>query len=118
MNNAIVNRLKKVYFLQVCLVVLLFATNLVQTQRSDFGPIEVRSISWKPDGSQIAIGGGATICGGNTDEYAIPIFDVATSNQILSLNGHFCTVETIAWSPDGTMLASASSDGQSIVWNA
>ncbi len=43
---------------------------------------------------------------------------LATSHPLYTCRGHFDAVNAVAWSPDGTRIASASSDNTVQVWNA
>ena len=70
----------------------------------------LRSIAFSPDG---------TILASVTDSsYAtIKLWDVATGNEIRTLEGHPDFVWTMAFSPDGNVLASRSQDGTVKLWN-
>ena len=39
-----------------------------------------------------------------------------TGKAIVTYTGHTDAVERVAWSPDGTMIASASADGTVQIW--
>ena len=65
----------------------------------------VRSLVFTPDGTTLAA------AGGNTDEYAIHLWDVANGQTVGVLGGHHNIVWGVAFSPDGKLLASVSSDG-------
>ncbi len=72
-------------------------------------PFIISIITWSPDGTQYAVGGGERICHPNDKTASgIQIYDGATSEIITTLLGHNCPVESLAWSPDGTKLASVS----------
>lgn len=74
----------------------------------------VRSVAFTPDGKTLAA------VGGNTDDYAIHVWDVASGQTIGILGGHHDIVWDLAFSPDGMLLASVSSDGTAQVrdWRA
>jgi WD40 repeat protein len=60
-----------------------------------------------PPRSRIATGGG---------DGTVRLFDTATGNAQLVLAAHTNLVSAVAFSPDGTRLASASADGLVRVW--
>ena len=45
------------------------------------------------------------------------IWNVNTGEVLRTLTGHAASVESVAWSPDGTQLASGSYDNTVIIWN-
>jgi len=71
----------------------------------------VRSLAFTPDGSALAA------AGGDTEDFAIHIWDVASGQKIGVLGGHSGIVWNVAFSPDGQMLASVSSDGTAKIWD-
>ncbi|HQL94429.1 MAG TPA: PASTA domain-containing protein, partial [Candidatus Hydrogenedentes bacterium] len=61
-----------------------------------------------PDGSQFAMASGATV----------RIVDTDTGLPVRTLSGHLQTVTAVAWSADGTRIASGSLDYTARVWDA
>jgi WD40 repeat protein len=79
---------------------------------STFGEGEaLRSLAFSPDGTVLAS------AGGNTEDFAIRIWDVGSGQLLHTLDGHTSIVWQIAFSPDGQMLASVSSDGTAKIWD-
>jgi WD40 repeat protein len=79
----------------------------------------VDSVAWSPDGTRLASGG----CDGFEPPYcvagAVRVWDAASGQQLLVLEGHTAGVGSVGWSPDGTRLASSGSEDDAIrVWNA
>ena len=68
---------------------------------------DVRSAAYRPDGQVLALGNGAKI----------QLYDAALQ-PIRTLEGHSAPVHWLAWSADGTRLASASLDGTIRLWDA
>jgi len=76
------------------------------------GPQEsVRSLAFTPDGTVLAA------AGGNTEDFTIRVWNVISGEAIGTLSGHSGIVWNVAFSPDGQLLASASSDGTAKIWN-
>ncbi|KAI2764691.1 hypothetical protein DTO012A8_9515 [Penicillium roqueforti] len=51
------------------------------------------------------------------DDNTVRIWDPATSQYKLTLEGHSCSVRSIAWTQDGSRLASASDDNTVKIWD-
>ncbi len=69
---------------------------------------EVSSVAFSPDGR--------TLVSGSSDT-TIKIWNLATGQEIRTLNGHSSWVNSVAFSPDGKTLASGSSDDTIKIWN-
>jgi WD40 repeat protein len=65
-----------------------------------------RDIKWSPDGSMIAT------CGKNT----ITLLESTTLDTILTMSGHGNNINSLAFSPDGQMIASGSDDKTIKLW--
>lgn len=70
----------------------------------------LRSVAFTPDNATLAS------VAGNSEDFAIHLWDVITGQAIGTLNGHRGIVWDVAFSPDGQLLASVSSDGTAKVW--
>ncbi len=104
----------------VILSLFTLTTTLNAQTEPDDEPFIISIITWSPDGTQYAVGGGERICHPNDKTASgIRIHDGATSEVITTLIGHNCPVESLAWSPDGTKLAStADTIGEPIlIWD-
>ena len=77
------------------------------------------SVAFSPDGRLLASGGGgASTAFGNDypDDHTVRLWDVARRTNVATLTGHTGTVRSVAFSPDGTTLASGSHDGTVRLW--
>ena len=68
------------------------------------------STSFDPAEAQIAVSSDV--------QSAAVVIDVASGDQLLTLEGHEHALEDVAWSPDGTMIATAGDDGSARVFDA
>ncbi|MGD0529511.1 MAG: WD40 repeat domain-containing protein, partial [Polyangiaceae bacterium] len=73
----------------------------------------VYSVAWSPDGTMLASGAGndddARLHGSSTRP-TVRVWDVASRRRVRELTGYGDDVKSVAWSPDGKMLASRSAD--------
>lgn len=70
-----------------------------------------RSVVFSPDNAVVAA------AGGNRDDFAIRVWDVATGAPIGILGGHTGFIAALAFSPDGQLLVSVSDDGTAKIWD-
>jgi len=74
------------------------------------GPVE--SLAFRPDGTLLAVAGGFPALAGE-----VRVYDAKTLRPVgPALTGHADVVYSVAWSPDGARLATASHDKSARVW--
>lgn len=71
----------------------------------------LRSAAFTPDSTVLAT------AGGNVEDFAIHLWDVASGESIGKLDGHTGIVWGVAFSSDGQMLVSVSSDKTAKIWD-
>jgi len=90
------------------------------TMKGATGPVD--RVMFSPDGRRIAatINGYGTYPESHPDELwgGVTVWDGATGHEVLTWKGHTNWVTSIAFSPDGKRLASASGDQTLKVWDA
>jgi eukaryotic-like serine/threonine-protein kinase len=108
-------------------------TTLVKTPRPTATPVPTKSIplytypghqnqvftaAWSPDGTFIASAGGSTTDPrqGDTGVHVWQAQTPQRGQNVCIYRGHTTLVRMVAWSPDGTRVASASEDGYVKVW--
>jgi WD40 repeat protein len=73
-----------------------------------YGRPDTHGLSWSPNGRYMASVHGSTV----------HIWNPGLGNHIYTYKGHTDSVNAVAWSPDSTRVASASSDETVQVWQA
>ncbi len=80
-------------------------------------------IAWSPDGSKIASAARKDIgqaIGAQGRNGAVHVWDATTGEQLINYTGHSLRAFAVAWSPDGSRIASADGDANGFVqiWDA
>jgi WD40 repeat protein len=95
---------------------------LLTYERHTYFPWNVRatSVAWSPDGSRIASGSSSDPQASPHARNVVHIWnaDGSDSDSPFIYQGHTDAVLSVAWSPNGTRIVSASRDGTVHVWSA
>jgi len=74
------------------------------------------SVIWSPDGSKVAVVLGNHPLPGFETESLVQLWDVASGQPLITFQPHTAVIRSLAWSPDGKMLASADGDQVVRIW--
>jgi WD40 repeat protein/serine/threonine protein kinase len=78
----------------------------------------VLSVAFHPDGRRVASAGGGEPGTGSSDDRSIRIWDAATGDELLRLDGHGTQIRWVTFSRDGRWLASSGHyDGTVRLWD-
>jgi WD40 repeat protein len=79
-------------------------------------PTEVWSAVWSPDGARLLTTSGSDDIG--AEDTTIRVWDANSGEELLVIEGHTSQVSLGTWSPDGSRIASTSSDSTTRIWDA
>jgi WD40 repeat protein/serine/threonine protein kinase len=84
----------------------------------DWDNFDFLSVAWSPDGSKIANAAMRTVDRTNLLPTNVHVWSSSSGSTLLTLTGHSREVYSVAWSPDGSKIATASADGTARVWSS
>ena len=73
-----------------------------------------QAAAWSPDSSRIAVYANTNLF----ESYVVWVWDVANEELIATLDDHEALITAVAWSPDGSLIATGSDDTTIRIWDA
>ena len=89
---------------------------LLRRQMFSAGSEAILGLGYSPDGHRLATAEGQ-LAGGTADGI-VRIWDTTTGVLLATIHGHSRAATSVAFSPDGLLLASVAADGTLVVWDA
>lgn len=77
---------------------------------------DIWSMEFSPDGKFVASGGGRSLVSDQESDDTVYVWRVVDGSERVKFTGHTASVRCLAWSPDGSLLASGSEDGTIRLW--
>jgi WD40 repeat protein len=79
---------------------------------------DIEALAWSPDGSRVAFAASGYDDDHTHYGYTVQVWEADSGRCLLTYDGHFSNINALAWSPDGTRIASGAHNGVVVVWQA